>query len=96
MTVAVNTAALFFEQFKHVPITDTAKGLHATIVGVYDGGARVDVVVRKPGTVPQTPDAIWTERAIPFVADGATPPASGFFVTATDYTFPAPPAPPAP
>lgn len=92
MTVAVNSAALFFQQFKNVPETSPTQGLKATVVAVYDGGARVDVVVRKPGTVPQTPDAIWTERAVPFVADGATPPASGYFVTATDFTFPAPPS----
>lgn len=90
MTVAVNSAALFFPQ-RSVTETSTAQALKATVVGVYDGGARVDVVVRKPGTVPQTPDSIWTERAVPFVADGGTPPAAGFFVTAADFAFPAPP-----
>jgi hypothetical protein len=92
MTVAVNSAALFFQQFNHVPDNSPSEGLKATVVGVYDGGLRVDVVVRKPATVPQTPDSIWTERAVPFVADGATPPATGFFVTPTDFTFPAPPS----
>lgn len=94
MTATVNTAALFFQQFKDKPITDVAEGHPATIVAVYDGGARVDVVVRKNGAVPQSPDAIWTQRAVAYVNDGGTPPTEGYFVTATDFTFPAPPAPP--
>lgn len=94
MSVTNNSAALFFQQFKDAPITDVSKGHPATVVAVYDGGARVDVVVRKVGSPPQSPDAIWTQRAVPFVADGGTPPTEGYFVTATDFTFPAPPAPP--
>lgn len=90
MTAVVNTAALYFNQHE-VAETDPSQAQKATIVAVYDGGMRVDVVVRKAGAVPQTPDAISTLRAVPFVEDGATPPVTGPFVTNADFTFPAPP-----
>lgn len=94
MGATVNTAALFFRQYKEVPLTEVGEGQPATIVGVYDGGFRVDVVVRKAGALKETPDGIFRERAVPYIADGATPPTTGFFVTSVDFTFPAPPTPP--
>lgn len=93
MSATVNTAALFFKQFKSVPVTDPSKALPCTIVDVKDGGFRVDVVVKDPANANNVAGQ-YVERNVPYVADGTPSPKSGYFVTPADYSEPVSATPP--
>jgi hypothetical protein len=91
MPAVINTAAKFWQQFEQAIDTTTATALPCTIVKVMTGGSRVNVAVEQPTQSHQTPQGAWVENNVPFVETGVAPPASGFFVTASNYAPPAPP-----
>lgn len=93
MSATVNTAALFFKQYKNVPVTDPSKALPCTIVDVKDGGFRVDVVVKDPANAGNVAGQ-YVERNVPFVPDGVPAPVAGFYVAPADYTPPVAATPP--
>lgn len=94
MPAAINTAAAFYQQFDDALDLSTYVPLTALITGIQAEGHRVDVVVYKAGSIPQTPDGEWRVDHVPYVDTGATPPTSGPFVTEAGWTPPAPPSPP--
>jgi hypothetical protein len=99
MTATVNTAALFWQQFDIPAIDDTPQiePLPCTIFNVIPTGYMVDVFVRDTANGPaQTPNQIWTERNVLWVDIGDLPPASGYFVTPTNWTLVAPAPTPTP
>jgi len=97
MPAAINTAAKFYPQFTAPALSLDETGetvvnvqpLPCTIVKVLTGGSRVSVAVENPAQAKQTPSGAFATNNVPFVDAGEAPPATGPFVTATDYVVPA-------